>query len=210
MAILEVVRENTIRVLTQRSVPYLPKLPLINEHPDEQWKSAQQIARRLIVIYALTGLSHDADPKKLLAWLESHSLDDEILNSERQYFIKKDLSKQDITHLSWNQESVFVLAWCLGLQKSLPFPDREANLSSVFPKMPPQVDVSKFVAQSKRIESRSILEEADLYYCYHWAIRHPEKWERPVSLSLDVVIERRRALDWVIGSLKFDEVTLDT
>lgn len=205
-----IIRENTVRILTQRGIPYLPQLPLIDELPKEKWKTAQQIARRLIVRYSLTGLSHDAEPKKLLAWLESESLDDEILNDERKYFEKKELSKKDIIRLSWNQESLLTLAWCLGLLSELPLPDLEADLSSIFPKIPPQIEVSKFATQSKRIDLRRILEEADLYYCYHWATRHPEKWTHPVSLNLDVVIERRRALDWVISDKRFNEVTLDT
>lgn len=210
MVTTAIVRENTVRVLTQREIPYLPQLPLIDELPEEKWKTAQQIARRLIVLYTLTGLSHDADSKKLLAWLESESLGDEILDDERKYFEKKELSKKDIIRLSWNQESLFTLAWCLGLQRELPLPDREADLSSIFAKIPPQIAASKFVVQSKRIERRRILQEADLYYCYHWATRHPEKWTHPVSLSLDVVIERRRALDWVISDERFNEIALDT
>jgi len=206
----ENIRANTILVLSQHSVPYISQLPLVDKQPVEQWKTAQEIARRLVILYALTGLSHDADPKKLLTWIESESLDDEILDCEQQYFVERNLSNQDIARLSWNRESLFALVWCLGLQNDLPFPDQEANLSPVFAKIPPAVSVSKFVAQAKRIEHRRILQEADLYYCYHWSIRHPEIWDRPISLSLDVVLERRRALDWVIGGERFDEVALDT
>lgn len=52
----------------------------------------------------------------------------------------------------------------------------------------------------------------DLFYCLHWSIRHAElsNSKVPGAVSSYVIIARRRALEWLIGSEQRDEVTLDT
>jgi len=57
------------------------------------------------------------------------------------------------------------------------------------------------------------LDMLDLYYRYHWAC--VEKRVQPNTnigpLNPDVVVERRKGLEWVISDIEeWDEISLDT
>lgn len=206
----EKIRDISIEGLPRELRSVVKGLPVIDVRPTEQWKSAEDVAKRLVVLYALTGLAHDADSRKLLSWLDSESLTHDILKGERQYFSKAELTQQDIVRLSWNQEGLYTLGWCLGLVKELPYPDGEAALDELFAVIPPRVGVDAFLARSQLVRSKDILQQADRYFCYHWILRHPECWKENVTLNLDVVLERRRALEWVVCPMEYDDITLDT
>lgn len=207
---IESIRENTVRILSNNSIPYSPNMPLISDVIRSEWKTAKEISERLIILYAITGLAHEADPAKLLTWLENEGLKDGLEGNEESYFLKDRLDKKDIVKLSWSQESLLTLAWSLGLHSELPTPSHEANLSLIFNKIPPVIDARKFILGSRCIEKEKIIQQLDVYYCYHWAVRHPEKWNTPISINLDIVIERRRALEWIVSKKEFYDISLDT
>jgi hypothetical protein len=53
---------------------------------------------------------------------------------------------------------------------------------------------------------------ADLAYCLHWAVRDARLNDRraPSGLEELEVMERRRALDWLLGNDDWYSVSLDT
>ncbi len=57
-----------------------------------------------------------------------------------------------------------------------------------------------------------IAKALDLAYCLHWSIRDAEIHGReiPRVLSPNVIIQRRKALEWMFSEENWDEVTLDT
>ncbi len=57
-----------------------------------------------------------------------------------------------------------------------------------------------------------IVSAADLAYCLHWAIRQSElEGKRPPGkVPPYVVVERRRALEWLLSDEDWDDVPLDT
>ena len=61
-----------------------------------------------------------------------------------------------------------------------------------------------------------ILDEADLIYRLHWAVRHADLNGRPIPLPLnrDMVMERHHALNWLIVPREepypWDEIPTDT
>jgi hypothetical protein len=208
---LQIIRDRNVDFLAQKGISFKGKLPFLDASQDAKWKSSKSIAEQLVCTYALTGLAQDADPKKLFKWLESESLSCNLTDAEKGYFKKDRLSESEIVTLSWKQELVATFAWSLGIQPVLPFPNKEAQLSEIFNKIPPQVSVQHFLKNSARIESEAILQQSDLYYLCHWIMRHSDASKYKKVLNLDVVIERRRALEWIIGDVvAIEDVSLDT
>ncbi len=82
--------------------------------------------------------------------------------------------------------------------------------------MLPNLKASEASAEFRnRVNPRSVAEVVvvcDLAYCLHWAIRQSElRRERlPGNLKPYVVLERRRALEWLLSQEAWDEVPLHT
>ncbi len=57
-----------------------------------------------------------------------------------------------------------------------------------------------------------IVMACDLAYFLHWAIRQAELSGKqpPANLKPYVIVERRRALEWLLSKEAWDEVPLDT
>jgi hypothetical protein len=120
---------------------------------------------------------------------------------------------QDNVSKQWQIESLWALAWCLGVHPNLDFSD---SCSDSFVRMLP--DIAKDAATSSfrnRLQLREkteITEKTDLAYCLHWAVRDAEisRKKLPGKVPGQVVVERRRALEWMIGQDPWDEVAMDT
>jgi len=170
------------------------------------------VAKRIVILYALTGLAHEADCELLRKWLLNNRLYEALLPAERLSF-EKTLSRQDEIDLSWKKEALVALAWSGWLVDDLPLPFDESNLDPIFPRIPPEVDVPSFLSGFALRHEEDLYYQTDLHYCLHWALRHPEVWSAAVLRRprIDIVIERRHALEWLIGAAdSWDDVPLDT
>ena len=60
--------------------------------------------------------------------------------------------------------------------------------------------------------AEEILSALDISYCLHWAIRDAALTCSPAPAKLTgyVIVERRRALEWLVSEEGWDELTLDT
>jgi hypothetical protein len=205
-------RAKTVAVLALEKIPTNPLLPLLDGRSRYGLKKPSAVARRLVILYALTGLANEADAKLLRQWLVENGLYDELLPSERPCF-EKPLSRQEEIDLSWKQEALLVLAWSGWLVEDLPLPFSEGSLDPIFPRIPPEVEVSSFVSGFAVRHDEDLYYQTDLHYCLHWALRHPEAWDASALRRprIDIVIERRHALEWLIGAAdSWDDVPLDT
>ena len=204
------VRAEVLTHLKLKDIPTNEALPTI-----DKWvfKSSVEVAERIVSLYALTGLAHEADPISLKEWLSEGQLYSEIPDSEKAYF-EKTLSSKDIVDLSWKQEALFAVCWSGSLVREMGLPHSECNLNKVFPQIPPEVEISDFLKTFNLRGEQQIAFQTDLHYCLHWILRHPECWgtsEWPSRLNKDVLIERRRALEWITkSSIKWEDVALDT
>jgi hypothetical protein len=207
------IRRAALAALTSNSVPVNTRMPLMDIPTRFGLKAPPTVAKRIICLYALTGLANGAEPDLLLSWLVEEGVDSDLLESERRFF-EVSLSQQEEVNLSWNQESLIALAWGGGLITDLPFPFKQGDLKSVFPTIPPEVEVDQFVAGFRLRDESELYLQVDIHYCLHWSLRHREAWGAdafPKRPTLDVVIERRHALEWLIGIADtWDDVPLDT
>lgn len=208
---MESIRENTKNVLSENNIPAHPHLPLLER---SNLKAPTEICERIVALYSLAGLSNGAEGALLKDWLAAENgwrylsvVEQEILDSEN-------LTREELNELSWKQESLYVLCWCVLIIEGLVWPSSEANLDEIFPRIPPEVPISNFVGSAELRAEQDILQMLDLYYCIHAAMMHPDLWEgAEVSseLKIEVVIERRQALEWVyLKTTQWDEISLDT
>ncbi len=152
------------------------------------------------------------DPK--LSGALRAKFEDRVAFSPRElaFFDDPAPSARDITQFSWACEPAFPMAWALGQIEVLGRPDQECDLDALAAKT--LDDGGRTLAAIAALRSiDEILDEADLIYRYHWAVRQAglDGDPDPAGLNGGVVMERHRGLNWLIGyEAEWDEVTTDT
>lgn len=83
---------------------------------------------------------------------------------------------------------------------------------TIFPDLKKEEDSKTFMLKGEIRTLEEIASACDLAYCLHWSLRQAQHEEKPVpgKAAPHVIIERRRALEWLISSEPWDEVSLDT
>jgi hypothetical protein len=110
-------------------------------------------------------------------------------------------------------EGAWALAWALKFVGALDFwTDCDSRFVTLLPnlKINQSADEWRQSAQFRRTEE--IVAACDLGYCLHWAIRQAEIERKPppAQLKTYVVVERRRALDWLLSNESWETISLDT
>lgn len=134
---------------------------------------------------------------------------DDLLPKERLLIHNKftqednsdEFTQQDITDIIWTYECNWSLLWALDL-----ITDKELIDASKLCNTERAMAISPLIDSiaSKLRNTDEILEKVYLFYCYQWAI--DEKKSNPNiktgKLNYEVVLERRRGLEWIINEEK--------
>lgn len=208
------VSDQVVKRLNSLGIPVCENLPKVE---GKSIRTAKEVAQRVNVLGVLLAISDDVNSIPFFRdLLDNQGMLDCLSPVESRIVYSGKLSKQEEIDLSWVQESLYALVWCLGLFSEMNNPVREAELNQIFPMLPPEVDLNQFVSNAKLIDVGKIVEEVEFYYDLHWARRHPESWSffnKPKfdKYKISVIRERRKALEWVIDSrVSWDEISLDT
>ena len=114
----------------------------------------------------------------------------------------------------WRYEAYWVMLWALGYVNVLSPPRTICDVKKASAILYKLRKEDAFYKQAKLRSQTEILNAADLIYRYHWAVRQArlDGKKAPAKLMPDVVMERHKALNWLIGysNQSWDEVTTDT
>jgi hypothetical protein len=149
-------------------------------------------------------IGFDSSVEKVRTALQEFSIY-EFASSREQALLEEKIDEQTKIDCSWLTECLQALSWCFR-DSTLDFEKHcDDDLYTKFPE--PFTNPHIFLENSVLRPFDEIYSMADLHYRFHWLSRHGAK----ISLSESAIRERRRALDWVIGTeSNWDEVPLDT
>lgn len=108
---------------------------------------------------------------------------------------------------------MWALAWALGLVQELDFwKDCDNGFVTMMPNLKTEESGEEVRSKSRLRPVDELASACDTAYCLHWAVRQSElEGKRPPdALKPYVVIERRRALEWLLGDEPWDALSLDT
>ena len=173
-------------------------------------RSDDEIVDRLLAMLCVAACAYGFDNRKAETWLNREAKVDLLTNAERQFL----QTKTGHRHAFMVQiEGMWALAWSIRSVSALDFgspcpqdfitrlPDLKGNGSSV-----------AFRDAAKVRPLSDIVSACDLAYCLHWAIRDTQlrNAKRPGKVEEYVILERRRALEWLLTEGPRAEITLDT
>lgn len=209
MLSVEAIRRDSLKVAERLGYPINEKLPLTDGY--EHLRSEKEVIDRVLVLFCIVAVAHESSAKRAKDWLASEKLLETITPMERAFLIDGDLSNRNVFRAQ--EESLWALTWALGLVPELDFANHcQPILASLFPDLIKNDDSTAFRKKCTLRPVSAILRKADLAYCLHWGLRHASLERKQLSTGVEpyVVIERRRALEWLLRDEDWDTISLDT
>src|ERR1700709_1724606 len=110
--------------------------------PPDKIRSAETVARRALVLFAVVGLALGAPRDEVTAWLADNDLDGELTPRERVFRDDPSPPPQQIVDFGWQAERVAVLLWALGQIAVLPLATEQCDPGAFQKVLPPFADMS--------------------------------------------------------------------
>ena len=207
---MQKIREKSMKAAQALGYPANESLPLLDEV--EQVRGVSESIGRLLCLYAIVATSYGFPKEKAKKWLVREELDGFLSKSEEAYLEVPSNGGGDPSN-QWKVESLWALAWCLGIHPTLDFSDScSDSFIQMLPDIAKDTATGSFRSGLQLRDKAEIAAKTDLAYCLHWAVRDAEiaGQKIPGKVPGNVVVGRRRALEWMIGQDPWDEVTMDT
>lgn len=165
-------------------------------------------ARALLLVVLRADSVASAQPVGVDALLDKMPLGDDYLSPEEKEFLAmEEPPQEECAKFIWRYESLYLLEWALGLADTLPMPPAACDAAST---------VATLI-EMRGPELRpagEILDQLDLHYRLHWHVRQQrlKKKSDAAGIDADVVMERHRALNWLVRfqHAPWDEVDTPT
>jgi hypothetical protein len=184
------------------------QLPLLED--GLELRSQNDAISRLLCLTAIGAASYGYDKRKVLAWLRQEKLEEMLVRSEIA-FLKEGAGAPQMFQVQI--EGMWALAWALTFVPSLDFwQDCDSRFVTLLPNLKIGQSGDEWRRKARFRKTDEVVAACDLAYCLHWAIRQAELIGRQTAALLKpyVVVERRRALEWLLGNDAWDAVSLDT
>ena len=205
---LNLVREQSLKTASRLGFEVNKALPLLDEIQNA--RTADETFKRLLCLHATAACAYGFDRGKARAWLEQEDALGDLMASEQQFI---ENGSGDPNRFKIQVEGMWALAWALGIVPRLDF---GKDCDNKFVMLLPNLKIGeKSDALRSKVKPRAtdeVIAACDLAYCLHWAVRQAQLTggKLPGKVQPYVIEERRRALEWLISSDQWDDVSLDT
>lgn len=197
----------------------------------DQIRTADEVARRCVILYAVLGAGHGEPQDESVAWLRREGVWDAVSPVESAFLLSESPTQQQCVNATWRAEALFPLLWSLGLIRELPIPQQLCDVQLMQGVLPPLFgSVADFITSARLRSDAEIHAANEEIYQIHWRVRDFQLQNEPTppgqlarmpvedcdppaeSYDSGVVQERHYALNWLIGYCEqdWDDITTDT
>lgn len=207
------------RILHEQTVRINPHLPVIESTSEIELRATAEVYQRFVALTLVATCAAErgqGDPNGSIDELITGIIDARdawgwFSERERTFLQTPDSDQHENLQLSWRYEAALPLRWALGAGSDTL--NRPADVCDVATLCASARDEFELAERGLRDTSR-ILDEADLIYRYHWAVRQSSLNGKDPGGDLNpgVVLERHHALNWLTCQSDYDweEVSCDT
>jgi Domain of unknown function (DUF4272) len=198
-------------VLTWQGIPVNKHLPCIEGGAETVLRSAQDVTDRLLALTIVAVKGEGMEQERILEIIEDRKAWPHFSPKELAFINDPEPTEHDRVQFAWRYEAAWVMFWALNFTKGpLEPPFKICDVPLLVETVRDTDDLAKNGLHSVN----NVLNEADLIYRYHWAVRQAsiDGVPPPGGLEPGVVMERHYALNWLIGYLDcdWDDVSTDT
>jgi hypothetical protein len=202
------IRSESIRKAAGLGVAVPASVPLLDA--DLSLREVEDVAGRLLAMNAVAAVAYGFDKAKAIAWLQQEALERVLTEPERKFIVQGEGAPEPFRA---QIEAMWALAWAIGMVSELDFgKECDRGFAARLPNLK-HAEPSLALRRRSRLRSLGdVVSACDLAYCLHWAIAQSsiDGVPPPRSLKPNIVIERRRALEWLLSSESWNEISLDT
>lgn len=200
-------REQNNKFLSKKNIAFSNSLISRWDEDKVTLKSHEEICKRAIACLILIQISCDIRKnnkeeslKFFMPMLEKFGVMD-VLNSKEKRIIDGTYTEQDIIDMDWAYEAYWALCWSLKLVKDISDGGEICDCQKAIKFVINSDSLKDFMKLTKLRKTDEILDMLDLYYRYNWAINDSRINPNSSigSLNPSIVIERRRALEWIVS-----------
>jgi len=202
------IRDESIAAAKRLGVDVPATLPLLDAGLET--RSATEATSRILAMNAVAATAYGFDKHRAIAWLNQEALTDSLSELEK-CFVLEGAGQSD--RFKVQVEGMWALAWGMGIVNELNFADDcDSRFVTMLPNLKQSQSSADFRKKANPRPLGQVVAACDLAYCLHWAIRQSELTGKrpPGNLKPYVVVERRRALEWLLSKEAWDDVPLDT
>jgi Domain of unknown function (DUF4272) len=196
------------KLASEKGVTIPDSLPLLED--DLTPRDQNEAISRLLCLNATAAVAYGFAKAKAMAWIDRENLATFLMDDERRFLEKGEgIPRGFIMQI----EGMWALAWALNLVSELDFwKDCASNFDSLFPDLRTRETSSAFRQRAAFRSPDELVSACDLAYSLHWAVRQAEIENKlpPAKLKPYVVVKRRRALEWVLSTEEWNDISLDT
>jgi len=201
-------RENSRRKLISLHLEFNPTLPLL-EHAS--LRSQKEIENRALALFGVVAFSYGLSSAKANEWILQEGVSGCLTPAEKSF--TQQPSDKAASLFQVQVEALWIFAWMLSRTPVLDFAvPCQNNLVALFPD-PLKRETSSLWRSANRLRDEvEVAGALDLAYCIHWSFNQSriEGRDEPDPSSLQILRERRRALEWSLGEEEWDAISLDT
>ncbi|MCI8649310.1 MAG: DUF4272 domain-containing protein [Anaerotruncus sp.] len=215
-------KARSIALLKEQQIPYIDHLPVLEASTSDiikvrtDWEIAQRAVCSIVTIQVAFDRIHEDDVENSTVFfgriLRAYEVKDDLTELEGKVFAGL-LEREDLIRFTWQYEAAWTLLWALGLVGELDFPSHICDYQQAIQPIATCKTMGDLLALTHLRPIEEILDAADLTYRYHWACvdARMHDQEPPMGLNEDVVVERHKGLNWLIGySDDWDNTPADT
>jgi hypothetical protein len=202
------IRSKSLSILAKAGLSILISLPVLDD--GLELRDQDEVLNRLLSMGPVAAASCGFDRVKSLAWLRREKLVASLTDAEIRFLERGDGPPE---HFQTQIEAMWVLAWALCLVPQLDFwKDCDNHFVTLMPNLKVSQSSSELRRKAQLRPRDELVTACDLAYCLHWVIRQAEieGKEPPSGLKSYVIVERRRALEWLLSKESWDAISLDT
>jgi hypothetical protein len=224
LALLELdprqVRRTSLATLAHAGLaPVATGLPTVLDAYAGRRRSAEATVERVRALMAVLHAVHGAPAADVARSLKKRGLVPWTTPQERAFLdllgTREDDDRELVAHRSWigrRVEGLHALGWALKV-----LPDLEpTGYSDVHPDAFAEVGPAEPYGAPTELElrpQRELLERLDLFSCAHYAVQEHElrgaTSPLPRAVVPGAIAERRRALEWLLGTESWDDIETD-
>jgi hypothetical protein len=208
-------KERSERLLKNFGININPNLPLVeNENEDEiKLRTKEEIVDRIIALTLVSAKAMGATKEEVDGFIETYNAPELFSQDEKEFISNKNPNQNNFVAFSWKIECVWVLLWSLKLIPDLKYPNNTCDVDLIYKTVFNKSKEELLNDSSPRTDSE-ILDNLDLIYRIHWAVRDAQANDRdmPKELNESVVYERHYGFNWLVNYMEqeWDEVSTDT
>jgi len=187
--------ERIIKALGGGICDWLPWLEQSNP------RESTEVADRALVLHAMLQISFGAPVHVIASWIKANRLEGSLSRQDRSTLNKQpsELTEQEMTNISWYIEALWAMVWAGQLIENLSVDQPVGNnLASLLPNLQLNEDAGSFRRRFALRPFEQVYRMLDLYFRAHWYARDGDlNGYSTEPFNLDVIMERRRALEWI-------------